>query len=278
VGREKDAETRRYVATVVLVALLASVLNTAGGLIFNSRLLIVNGLTCIANFLVAIANVYFYRRQLEPEDVDHPMGHAGYSLSASVTTLLVYAFVLGLGIDEVLNPSSYSVSGSAWIVPLVVALMYSASVLMSRRLSGGFLVYSNVTTSEIAESLVALVALPFAHAFSFEIDRAAAAGMLSYLAYQVAINSKGVIYKVTGPAPPPKVYSGLLNDVKSLGVKVKDLKLRSVGDNYVSGYIVVEVPPAESVKAAHELADRIESLALTKYNMRLVVHVEPEET
>jgi divalent metal cation (Fe/Co/Zn/Cd) transporter len=269
-------EAKRILMISITAAALASVLNTAGGVVFHSRLLVINGLTCIANLVVIISNTYFYRKELEPEDLDHPFGHAGYSLSASVLTLLVYAFILGLGVDEVLNPSSYSVAGMAWLVPLVVAGLYTASVITIRRLGEQFVTYSNVTTSEIAESLVALAVLPLAHYMSFEIDRLGAAAMLIYLAYQIIANSKTILYKVTGPAPPRSVSEGLTKDISSMGVKVKDLKLRSVGDNYVAGYVIIETPPTESVEAAHELADKIETMALEKYNVKLVVHIEPE--
>ncbi|ADL19548.1 Cation efflux protein CzrB [Acidilobus saccharovorans 345-15] len=269
-------EAKRILMISITAAALASVLNTVGGVAFHSRLLVINGLTCIANLVVIISNAYFYRKELEPEDLDHPFGHAGYSLSASVLTLLVYAFILGLGVDEVLNPSRYSVAGMAWLVPLIVAGLYTVSVITVRRLGEQFVTYSNVTTSEIAESLVALAVLPLAHYVSFEIDRLGAAAMLIYLAYQVITNSKAILYKVTGPAPPRSVSEGLTKDISSMGVKVKDLKLRSVGDNYVAGYVIIEAPPTESVEAAHELADKIEIMALEKYNVKLVVHIEPE--
>ncbi len=260
----------------IIAAAVASILNTVGGLLFNSRLLIINGLTCIANLVIAATNLYFYRKEMEPEDVDHPFGHAGYSLSASVFALLVYAFILGLGIDEVLNPRPYRVSSVAWTIPLVVAINYVIAVIYSRRLGGQFMTYSNLTTSEIAESLVALLVLPAAHYISFEIDRIGAVVMLTYLAYQIAVNSKDVLYNITGPAPSKSLYFNLYKEAESLGVSVYDLRLRRVGDRSVAGYMVIRVPSNESVAQAHAIADTIERAALEKYNVKLIVHVEPE--
>jgi len=51
----------RLARLTVLAAAIASVANLAGGIIFSSRLLILNGLTCVANLVTAIAGLWFYR-------------------------------------------------------------------------------------------------------------------------------------------------------------------------------------------------------------------------
>jgi len=76
----------RLARLTVLAAAIASVANLAGGVIFSSRLLILNGLTCVANLVTAIAGLWFYREALKPPDADHPLGHAGYSFSSAAFT------------------------------------------------------------------------------------------------------------------------------------------------------------------------------------------------
>jgi len=56
----------RLARLTVLAAAIASVANLAGGIIFSSRLLILNGLTCVANLVTAIAGLWFYRETLKP--------------------------------------------------------------------------------------------------------------------------------------------------------------------------------------------------------------------
>ena len=266
----------RLARLTVLAAAIASVANLAGGIIFSSRLLILNGLTCVANLVTAIAGLWFYRETLKPPDADHPLGHAGYSFSSAVFTLVVYAFIMGLGVDEVANPTPYRVAGYAWTVPAGVLALYTLSVLVARRVGRGLEVYANLTTSEIAESVIALALTPLAHEYSYMIDRAGAASLLAYLAYQVAVNTRDVLRKLSLPSPPPEVVEGLKRDFELMGVKVKDLRLRTIAGSQVSGYAVISVPSEESVEEAHAIADRLERVAKSKYNVDLVVHIEPE--
>ncbi len=266
----------RLLTVTIASAAVASVANLVGGIVFDSRILVLNGLTCVANLVTAVVGARYYLRSLQPPDSDHPLGHAGYGFSSAVFTLLVYAFVLGLGIDEVLNPTPYRVSGLAWSVPVAVALLYTGSVLASRGVGGSARVYSEVTTSEIAESLAALVVTALAHSYGYMIDRLGALAVLAYLAYQVASNARGVLYELSLPSPPQSLVDSLRGDLESMGFEVKDIRLRSIAGSQVAGYAVILVPPYESVEEAHRKADQLERFARSKYNVDLVVHVEPK--
>ncbi|MGC9072224.1 MAG: cation diffusion facilitator family transporter [Acidilobus sp.] len=272
----EDGRWGTLLSLTIAAAVIASATNLAGGILFHSRILVLNGLTCIANLVTTVVGSIYYLKSVMPPDSDHPMGHAGYGFSSAVFTLLVYAFVLGLGVDEVVNPAPYRVSGVAWAVPAGVAVLYTVAVLAGRRIGGEMEVYANVTTSEIAESLVALVVTPLAHAYGYWIDRLGAAVMLVYLAYQVFSNTRGVLYELSLPSPPPDIVSRLRDDIKSMGYEVKDLRLRSVARSQVIGYAIIIMPPDQSVEEAHGAADRLERLAKMKYNVDLVVHVEPK--
>lgn len=275
-GGEGARSARRLLTIAVLSAAIASVANLAGGIVFHSRILVINGLTCVANLVTAVVGSEYYIRSLQPPDADHPLGHAGYGFSSAAFTLIVYAFVLGLGIDEVANPTPYRVSGFAWTVPAGVAALYTASVLASRRVGGAAKVYADVTTSEIAESLVALVVTPLAHSYGYLVDRAGALAMLLYLAYQVASNTRGLLYELSLPSPPKSLVDSIRRDLSAMGYEVRDIRLRTVGPQ-VAGYAVVLMPPRESVEEAHRRADEIERFVKLKYNVDLVVHVEPRE-
>ncbi|MGC9210220.1 MAG: cation diffusion facilitator family transporter [Acidilobus sp.] len=276
VGPGAAGPARSLLRITIAAAAIASVANILGGITFHSRLLVLNGLTCIANLVTTVVSSFYYLKSMMPPDKDHPLGHAGYSFSSAVFALLVYAFVLGLGVDEVLNPSPYRVSGIAWTVPLGVAVLYSIAVLAGKSVGGEVEVYANLTTSEIAESLVALVITPLAHSYGYWIDRLGALGMLIYLAYQVVTNGRSVLYELSMPSPPPELVNRLINDIRSMGYEVKDLRLRSIARSQVIGYVVIGVPSDLSVEEAHKAADLLERLAKSKYNVDLVVHVEPK--
>ncbi len=275
-GHEAAQRARRLLTLAIASAAVASVANLAGGVVFHSRILVLNGLTCVANLVTAVIGTTYYLRSLQPPDADHPLGHAGYGYSSATFTLMVYAFVLGLGVDEVANPTPYRVSGLAWTVPAGVAVLYTASVMTSRRVGGAVRVYADVTTSEIAESLVALVVTSLAHAYGYVIDRVGAIVMLLYLAYQVINNARGLLYELSLPSPPTTLVESIRRDLGGMGYDVKDIRLRRVGSQ-VAGYAVLLVPPEESVEEAHRRADEIERFVKAKYGVDLVVHVEPRE-
>ena len=260
----------------IAVSAAASALNLWGGLFFDSKTLFINGLTCVANFVAALLTAHLVRMSLEPPDRDHPFGHSGLGLGASAVTIVIYAFVLGLSVDELASLRPYRVNGLGLVIPAVVMLLYSASYVTSRRYGGAYSTYSSLTTSEIAESAVALAIVPLAAAYGYWIDWAGAVGLLAYYSVQVALNLRSLVARMAMPAAPREIYEGLVREATAMGVEVRDLRLRVYGYDDVGGYMVIAVPPGMDVRTAHEIADRIESLAMTKYGVRLMVHVEPK--
>ena len=275
-GRRTPALTLVEAVTIAASA-AASALNLWGGLVFDSKTLIINGLTCIANFVAALVTAHLVRMSLEPPDRDHPFGHSGLGLGASAIAIVIYAFVLGLSVDELANLRPYRVSSLGLVIPAVVMLLYSASYAVGRRYGGAYSTYSSLTTSEIAESAVAMLVIPLASAYGYWIDWAGAVGLLAYYSVQVALNLKSLVARMAMPAASRDVYEGLIREATAMGAEVRDLRLRVYGYDDVGGYMVIAVPPGMDVREAHEIADRIESAAMSKYRVRLMVHVEPKE-
>ncbi len=262
---------------IVAFALAAAVLNLTGGVLFDSKVLIVNGLTCVANFVTALGTVMLMREASKPPDVEHQFGHAGYAVGASVITMIVYAFTMGLGVEEVWVPKRYEVNRLAWVVPLAVLVLYSLAMWVLRGRKGGYSAYSSMTWGELAESAVALAATPLAHYVSFWFDWAAATGLLGYYSVQIALGARDVIYRITVPSPPKELYESVRRDIEGLGVEVKELRLRVLGYTDVGGYAVIGVDPQANVVEAHYIASSVESLVRDKYGIALVVHVEPRD-
>ncbi len=256
-----------------VLALLGAIVKTLGALVSNSKSLFVDGLTCIANVAAGAAAVYLTFVSLKPPDKDHPYGHGRFLLAGAALSLIVYAFIAGIAFTEIISVEPYSVDIVAPAYAALGFLLYGASILILRRLSYALLVYAELSSSELLESVVTIMASYAGATLTYLIDYVGSLLLFTFLTYELVKHGRNLVQHIADYAPPR-----LLDEVKKLiesqGLRLCRLRIRTFVPGIYCGDAVVAIDERD-LERAHAIIDRVEKLVEEKLGVRLVIHYEP---
>ena len=270
------AGRRAIVAAVVAAAVSGALLKTLGGLLSGSVALLVDGLTCIGNLAALAGSLAFERYRWVPPDADHHYGHHRLALGGTIVVLVVYSFIAGFSLHEVLVHVGDSVSPRAPLYAAAGMALYIPAIVLAGRIGGPLRAYAAFTWSEVLEGAVSLAASAGGALVSYVVDRVGAAAILAFIVYEIIDTSRDLVVKMSDVAPEG-LGEVIRREVESrLGVKVEQVRVRVVDDGVAYGDMVVKVPSTLTVRQAHAIATLAERLALN-HGVRMVVHVEPDE-
>ncbi len=270
-----EGYSRTILFAILLFSGLGGVVKIVGGVLYGSRALFVDALTSIANFVSIIATIYYYRKSLLPPDLDHHYGHHRLGFGGAFTTIMAYSFVAGLSVWELLSIEPYTVSPMAPLYAFLGFVFYAIAIVLSRRAGEYFTPYAVFTVSELIESVTVIVASFLGSVYYYLIDYVGAFVIVGYLFYELYDIAKDFIKVVSDIAPEPMLVKNIKSEVERMGPRVISIRLRMLRKNYYQGDIVIRVDPSMSVEEAHRIADEIERVLREKYNVEVVVHVEP---
>ena len=263
-----------YAAAAVAFSLIASAVKIAGGVLFGSRALFVDALTCVANAVAVLGTVYYYRASLHPPDEDHHYGHYRIGFTGVLVTLVAYSFVAGLSVARLAAFESYTVSIYAPATATAGFVLYLASVLASRKVGGFFAPYALFTVSELMESTVVIASSLAGALYSFLIDYAGAVAITAYIFYEVYETLRDVSVRISDVAPPPELLDVLYKELEGAGFLVKRARVRLVSEGVYHGDVVVVADPSISIREVHERLEKVEE-SLRKHGLDVSIHVEP---
>lgn len=260
---------------IMLLSTLGSIVKFIGGYLYCSKALFVDALTNIANIVALMATVHYYLKAHTPPDSDHHFGHYRLGFAGVLITITTYAFIAGVVVCNILYVKEYTVKQEAPILALLGLLLYSSVVYLSRTVSEYLTVYGLFTVSEVLESIIVIIASALGYLYSYIIDYIGAIIIAVYLLYELQCSLKSIVKLLSDIAPPVKLVDNVKMTVEKYGVRVKRVRLRLVKNGLYQGDIVVSFPPNITVREAHEISSMIERELKDKYNVDIVVHMEP---
>jgi len=265
---------RVLLALTVLAAIAGAGVKIAGAILYGSKSLLADALTCIANLGALWVSASFYLKSLQPPDEDHPYGHERLALAGSAFTTIIYAAIAGYMLGELLHITPYRVSLGAPVAAALGALLYTISMLASRRLGEAFRGYSTLGWSEVLESLVVIVASYLGASLSYVIDYAGAWVILAFIGFEVASNTGYILNAYSDIAAPRDVYEMARQALEEAGFRVVSLRIRLKAPGSYHGDATVACPADARVSEVHErLEEALE--ALRRESIDLVVAVKP---
>ncbi len=273
-ARER-ADYRLMLAAILLFSGLGGAVKIVGGVFYGSKALFIDALTCIANFVSIIATIYYYRKSLLPPDLDHHYGHHRLGFGGAFTTIMAYSFAAGLSIWELSSLEPYRVSPMAPFYAFLGFIFYAIAIFLSKRAGEYFAPYAVFTVSELIESVTVIVASLLGSVYSYLIDYAGAVVIVGYLFYELYDIARDFIKVMSDIAPEPSLVKNIRREVEEMGLKVISIRLRMIRRGYYQGDIVIRVDPSMNVEEAHRVADEVEKRLKEKYNVDVIVHVEP---
>ncbi|MGC9012066.1 cation diffusion facilitator family transporter [Thermogladius sp.] len=271
-------ERDRVGRTILLLALLSvagGLLKIYGSLTGGSRAVFVDAMTSIGNSVTIALTYKYFRESLKPPDLDHHYGHYKMLMGAPVSTLMVYSFVAGVVLFDLIESygNPYKVGYESPLFAALAVVPYGVAVAISKSSRSFLAVYGGFTVIELIESSVSIASSIGGMAVSYTIDYAGALVLLGYLLFELVSSFREVILSYSDVAPSD-VVERVHAIVKELNVEVSRVRVRKVADGLYQGDVVVRVRPGTPVEEAHAIMDRVEK-ELAKHGIEVVVHVEP---
>ncbi|MHC8604756.1 cation diffusion facilitator family transporter [Arenicellales bacterium IMCC58067] len=288
---KKSYETIRRVTIVGgIVDLLLSGLKVSGGIIFQSQVLIADGIHSLSDLLTDGIVLFTARQASFEADREHPYGHGRIqAIGTGILAVSLGAVAIGIGWDAIRTLlGSKPLAAPGWIAlgigvvsVLAKEIIFQYTIRAARRLRSGLL-KANAwhSRSDALSSLVVIVGVGGAMLGFPWADAAGAlvvAFLIAYAAYQIG---KEAVEELIDTA----VDSGTQSSIRSSAgevpgvLDVHELRTRTTGGDVLAD-MHVRVNPRISVSEGHQIADEVVQRLRENFEelSDIVVHIDPED-
>ncbi|MDO8813153.1 MAG: cation diffusion facilitator family transporter [Gallionella sp.] len=286
---ERFAAAQKSTWVSIVINLLLTFFQVAGGFFAHSQALMADGLHSLSDLLSDVLVLYANRHGNRHADANHPYGHARVETAA---TLILGAFLAALGAGLLVaaamrlqQPDALRAVNPLALAIAVIALiakegMFRYMLAVAKRVRSQMLVANAWhARSDAASSLVVIVGIVgnlLGYTF-FDLLAAAVVGvMIAHMGGKLALEAMAELID-TGldEEEVDAIRQTLLN---THGVRgLHELRTRKMADNaLVDAHIVVD--PKISVSEGHHIAESARYAVLNKHHvMDVMVHIDPED-
>ncbi len=286
---ERFAAAQKSTWVSIVINVILTSLQVAGGFFAHSQALMADGLHSLSDLFSDVLVLYANRHGNRHADADHPYGHARFETAA---TLVLGTFLAVLGVVLLVaaairlqHPEALRAVSPLALAVAVVALiakegMFRYMLAVARRVRSQMLVANAWhARSDAASSLVVIVGVAgnlLGYTF-FDLLAAAVVGvMIAHMGGKLAFEAMAELIDTGLDAEEVEAIRQTLLDVH--GVKgLHELRTRKMADNaLVDAHIMVD--PKISVSEGHYIAESARHAVLKKHHvMDVMVHIDPED-
>lgn len=286
---ERFAAAQKSTWVSIVINLLLTVLQVAGGFLAHSQALMADGLHSLSDLLSDVLVLFANRHGNRHADANHPYGHARIETAA---TLILGVFLAALGVGllvaaalrlqhpgalQAVNPVALAVAIAALIAKegmfrymLAVALRVRSQMLVANAWHA---------RSDAASSLVVVVGIIgnlLGYTFLDLVAAAVVGVMIAHMGGKLALEALSELIDTGLDAEEVEaIRQTLLN---THGVRgLHDLRTRKMADNgLVDAHILVD--PRISVSEGHYIAESARNAVLNNHHvLDVMVHIDPED-
>ena len=256
------------------------------GSITNSVAIMADAFHNLTDVISSVVVIISSKMANKPADKRHPFGHGRIEY---LSTFMIAVLILVVGLefvrtsfDKIIHPSAVRFDFISFIliiaaIPLKILLSRFDQRLSKKINSSELKAVSVDALNDVLILMVASTSLITAAFTKIEID-----GYLGMIvAIFIIISGYSMIRKqvsmLIGEAPDPRItkiiYNATMNADHVTGVH--DLVVHSYGPDRYMATIHAEMPSDISTMEAHDAIDVVEKELAKKYDINLVVHVDP---
>jgi len=274
----KMSNSIKDIIIVIILSILGGIFKILGGLFGNSKSVFVDAMTSIANTISILLIYKYFRMSLEPPDRDHLYGHHRLVLGGSISTLLLYSFVGGIILLDIIEGlgTTYTVYIYAPIFATLGMAPYLIGIAISRKIGGSAILYARFTVIELIEGLTTIFASLGGVFVSYIIDFVGAIALTSYLFIELVKSFREILSLVSDEAPK-EIVEKVRKSIEKHGVEFDKIRIRRIVEDVYHGDIVLKLPPNTNIETAHRIADSIENELKKNLGIDVTIHIEPNE-
>ena len=256
------------------------------GILANSVSITADAVNNFSDAIYSFATVLGFKFSSAPPDKDHPYGHGRVEY---ITTLIISMMVMIVGVqfaktsvERIINPEKI-IMGKIGIAFLVISIFIKLWMsLFNRKLSkaidSSILKATSIDClSDVFTTSVVLIAMIFANYTTFPVDGVVGLIVSAFILFSGFSLAKETISQLIGEAPSVELIKSVLSDIEKhkeiLGIH--NYTFHRYGHLKTIATVDVEVDSEMSLIKAHNLMSLIEKEIYEKYEIVLVIHVEP---
>lgn len=256
------------------------------GIFANSVSITADAVNNFSDAIYSFATVLGFKFSSAPPDKDHPYGHGRVEY---ITTLIISMMIMLVGlqftktsIERIISPEKIVMNkiGIAFLVVSIFVKLWMS--LFNRKL--GKAIDSSILRatsvdclSDVCTTSVVLIAMIFADYTTFPIDGVVGLVVSAFVLFSGFSLAKETVSQLIGEAPSVELIKSVLTDIEKhkeiLGIH--NYTFHTYGNNKKIATVDVEVDSEMSLIKAHNLMSLIEKEIYEKYEIVLVIHVEP---
>ena len=272
--------------------LILCITKIAVGLLTASISITADGLNNLSDMGSSVITLIGFKMAGKPADKDHPFGHGRMEyMSAFIVALLILlvgAELLKSSITALIAGDKFPEYSAAAIIVLAVSMLIKLWMyIFNRRLykkveSGVFKATALDSLNDIMSTGAILLSVAVSLCFKLPFNLDAVMGLLVslFILYSGFSTAKDTLNLILGNPPDKETVEEIKNTVLSFEgfIGIHDLMVHNYGPSRQFASVHVEVPQESDFVKCHEQVDLCEKLINEKYNIQLVIHMDPIDT
>lgn len=295
-GQYTDKEIRLrtgYMASLVglIVNIILSIVKLIIGFSISSIGVIADGFNNITDGASSMITLVGFKLSSMPPDKEHPYGHGRMEyISALMVAFLVmlvgFQFIMSSA-KKIINPTPVEFQIIPFII-LIVSILFKIWLSVFNKKIGKAINSKSIKAAgvdalgDVLTTSVVVVSIALSQFTTLPLDGiigVVISLLIIYAGYELV---KETISPLIGEAPSKELIEDINREVMSYDyiTGVHDLVIHSYGEEKVMAVIDVEFPANIDIVKVHEEITRAEREIGERYNLTLVIHMDPlgEET
>lgn len=259
------------------------------GLVTASISIVADGFNNLSDMGSSVITMIGFKMAGKPADSDHPFGHGRMEY---ISAFIVSMLILLVGAELLKSSAKALISGesaptySVWaIIILAVSVLVKLWMcLFNRKLgkkidSEALFATAQDSLNDMVATTVILISVGVSMLISLPFNLDAVMGILVaiFILYSGLASAKDTLDEILGTPPEQKLIKDIENTVLSFEEfkGIHDLIVHNYGPGRQFASVHVEVPQDSDIVKCHEQIDLCEKLVDEKFNISLVIHMDP---
>ena len=276
----------------IILNVLLSLAKITVGLVVGAISILSDGVNNLSDAASSVVTLLGFKLAGKKADKQHPFGHGRMEYMSAfivaVLILLVGTELLKSSLKAIIKGDAAPIYSAYAIAVLAVSMliklwMYIFNRKLFKRVeSGVFKATALDSLNDIMSTGAILLSVAVSLCFKLPFNLDAVMGLLVslFILYSGFATGRDTLNLILGNPPDEDTVEEIKNTVLSFEgfIGIHDLMVHNYGPGRQFASVHVEVPQDSDFVKCHEQADLCERLINEKYNIQLVIHMDPIDT